>query len=104
MASIYKKRRSPFWFIQFIDHAGLRRNKSTGLRTDDPSQTVKARALRAQMEAKELNHDPGDIDGGGWDAWAGRRDAAPDRRGRASAELRHRVALRAPGLNGHEYL
>jgi integrase len=69
MASIYKKQRSPFWFIQFIDPSGIRHNKSTGLRTDDPGQTVKARALRAQMEAKELNHNPGNIDDGGWDSW-----------------------------------
>jgi integrase len=69
MASIYKKQRSPFWFIQFIGPDGIRRNKSTGLRTEDLSQTVKARALRAQMEAKELNHNAGHIDGGGWDTW-----------------------------------
>ena len=54
MASLYRKKRSPFWFIQFIDADGKRRNKSTGLRADDPGQTVKARALRAQLEAKEL--------------------------------------------------
>ena len=36
MASIYKKQNSPFWFIQFIDADGTRRNKSTGLRADDP--------------------------------------------------------------------
>src|SRR5580692_8745929 len=69
MASIYKKQNSPFWFIQFIDGDGIRRNKSTGLRTDDPAQTVKARALRAQLEAKELNRNVGGISGGGWDAW-----------------------------------
>ncbi len=69
MASIYKKPNSPFWFVQFIDGDGKRRNKSTGLRTDDPGQTVKARALRAQLEAKELNRTAGEISGGGWDTW-----------------------------------
>src|ERR1035441_7078919 len=69
MASIYKKQNSPFWFIQFIDADGTRRNKSTGLRADDPGQTVKARALRAQLEAKELNRNAGEISGGGWDTW-----------------------------------
>ncbi len=29
----------------------------------------KARALRAQLEAKELNRNAGEISGGGWDAW-----------------------------------
>jgi len=69
MASLYKKRHSPFWWIQFIDADGKRRNKSTGWRRDDPAQTVKARALRAQLEATELNRSAKDIGGGGWDAW-----------------------------------
>jgi hypothetical protein len=58
MASLYKKQNSPFWFIQFIDADGTRRNKSTGLRTDSPTETVKARTLRAQLEAKERNRSP----------------------------------------------
>ena len=69
MASIYRKEKSPFWFIQFIDADGTRRNKSTGLRADDPAETVKARTLRAQMEAKELNRTAGEISGGGWESW-----------------------------------
>ena len=69
MASIYRKNKSPFWFIQFIDADGTRRNKSTGLRADDQGETVKARALRAQMEAKELNRTAGEMSGGGWDTW-----------------------------------
>ncbi len=69
MASIYHKQNSPFWFIQFIDADGTRRNKSTGLRADDPGQTVQARALRAQLEAKELQHTAGERNGGGWDTW-----------------------------------
>jgi integrase len=69
MASIYRKQGSPFWFVQFIDTDGKRRNKSTGLRTDNPGETVKARALRAQLEAKELNRNAGEVSGGGWDTW-----------------------------------
>jgi integrase len=69
MASIYKRQRSPFWWVQFIDAHGERRNKSTGLRTDDPAETVKARALRAQLEAKELSRNAGEASGGGWDTW-----------------------------------
>ena len=69
MASIYKKKNSPYWFVQYIDAEGIRRNKSTGLRIDDPGETVKARALRAQLEAKELNRNAGEIKGGGWDTW-----------------------------------
>lgn len=47
----------------------MRRNKSTGLRTDDPAETIKARALRAELEAKELNRSNREISGGNWDTW-----------------------------------
>lgn len=69
MASIYRKDKSPFWFIQFIDSEGIRRNKSTGLRADDAGDTVKARTLRAEMEAKELSRTAGEVSGGTWEAW-----------------------------------
>jgi hypothetical protein len=69
MASLYRKKNSPFWFVQYIDAEGIRRNKSTGLRTDKPAETVKARALRAQLEAKELNRNAGEVKDGGWDTW-----------------------------------
>ncbi|MGA9778820.1 MAG: hypothetical protein WBS33_11180 [Verrucomicrobiia bacterium] len=69
MASIYRKQNSPFWFIQFIDSDGTRRNKSTGLRADIPGETVKARTLRAQLEAKELSRNAGEVNGGGWETW-----------------------------------
>jgi len=68
MASIYRKQNSPFWFIQFIDGNGKRRNKSTEFRADDPGETVQARTLRAQLEAKELSRTAGAL-GGGWDTW-----------------------------------
>lgn len=68
MASIYRKKNSPFWFIQFVDSNGKRRNKSTGLRATSPGETVKARALRAQLEAHELNRSEAN-DEGGWDGW-----------------------------------
>lgn len=70
MASIYRKKNSPYWFIQFIDGDGKRRNKSTELRADDPGATMQARTLRAQLEAKELSR-CGTVapQGGNWDAW-----------------------------------
>lgn len=69
MASIYRKKKSPFWFIQFKDENGTRRNKSTPYRTDNPGDTVKARALRASMETKELTRSGGALDEGGWENW-----------------------------------
>jgi integrase len=68
MASLYRKKHSPYWFIQFIDTNGRRRNKSSGFRADDAEQTVKARAFRAQLEATELTR-PASALGGGWDTW-----------------------------------
>ena len=90
MASIYKKHNSPFWFIQFLDADGVRRNRSTSLRTDNPAETVKARTLRAQLEAKELNRNAGEIRGGGWDTWGNTSN------GTAKALERYNATL-APG-------
>ena len=69
MASLYHKTRSPFWFIQYTDAEGIRRNKSTGLRTDNPGETVKARTLRAEMEAKELGRTGSTLAGEPWESW-----------------------------------
>ena len=69
MASLYRKKNSPYWFIQFIDADGKRRNKSTELRTDLPGETTQARTLRAQMEAKELGRSGRGPEGGGWETW-----------------------------------
>lgn len=68
MTYLYPKQNSPFWYIQFIDTDGHRRDKSTGLRTDDPNDTIKAKALRAEMEAKEYRRTP-DINSESWDTW-----------------------------------
>lgn len=69
IASIYRKRNSPFWWVQFIDASGARKNKSTGLLANDPGQTVRARALRAQLEAKELSRTESKTSHDSWDNW-----------------------------------
>lgn len=53
MAYLYRKKRSPFWYVQFVDSDGKRRDRSTGLRADDPNETAKAKSLRAELESKE---------------------------------------------------
>jgi integrase len=68
MSYLYPKHNSPFWYIQFIDSDGRKRDKSTGLRVDDPNDTVKAKALRAELEAKEYRRTPA-INSDGWDTW-----------------------------------
>ena len=69
MASLYRKQRSPFWFIQYVDASGVRRNKSTGLRTDNPGETVKARTLRAEKEVQELSRSGAAVSGETWENW-----------------------------------
>jgi integrase len=68
MAYLYKKDRSPYWYLVFMDSDQKERHRSTGLRADDPNDTTKARALRAEMEAKEHRRSP-DITGANWDTW-----------------------------------
>ena len=67
MASLYTIKRSPFWYVQYLDKTGHRKNVSTGLRHDDPGDTAKARILRANLEAKE-HAAGGNPESDGW-AW-----------------------------------
>jgi len=68
MAYLYRKARSPYWYLVFIDSDQMERHRSTGLRADDPNDTAKAKALRAEMEAKEHRRSP-DITRANWDTW-----------------------------------
>ena len=68
MAYLYRKSRSPFWYVVFFDAQGVERHRSTGFRADDPSETSKAKALRAELEAKEHHHAPG-AGRESWDSW-----------------------------------
>jgi hypothetical protein len=43
MAYLYRKNRSPFWYIQYINVDKIKHDKSTGLRADDPNNTIKAK-------------------------------------------------------------
>ena len=71
MAYLYRKERSPYWYLVFIDSDQKERHRSTGLRADDPNQTEQARALRAEKEALEHHRAP-NIDRGNWDTWVTR--------------------------------
>lgn len=68
MAYLYHKKRSPYWYIQYVDSERKKHDKSTGLRADDPNDTVKAKILRAQLEAKEYQRVPV-VNGAAWDSW-----------------------------------
>ncbi len=68
MAYLYRKNRSPFWYIQYVDSDRKKHDKSTGFRADDPNDTIKAKSLRAELEAKEYQRVPV-VNGAGWDTW-----------------------------------
>lgn len=54
MASLFKRDRSPYWWLKFRDKTtGLVVRRSTGLRFDDASETRKARELRRLREGEE---------------------------------------------------
>jgi hypothetical protein len=68
MAYLYRKHRSPFWYIQYIDADKIKHDKSTGFRADDPNDTIKAKVLRAELEAREYQRVPM-VNGAAWDYW-----------------------------------
>ena len=37
MAYLHRKKRSPFWYVQYLDSDRKKHDKSTGLRADDPN-------------------------------------------------------------------
>ena len=69
MASIVKRGDSPYWWVKFIDQdTGKQRFQSTGYRRDDLAATMKAKALRSELTARELvkkTHNQGER----WEAW-----------------------------------
>jgi hypothetical protein len=68
MAYLYRKTRSPFWYVVYFDNNRKEVHRSTGLRADDPNQTMEAKALRAELEAKEHRVAPVAAKDG-WDTW-----------------------------------
>jgi integrase len=68
MAYLYRKKRSPFWYVQYVDSGNQKHDKSTGLRADDPNETAKAKALRAELEANE-HRKVSATSTGSWDNW-----------------------------------
>lgn len=53
MATIYKRERSPFWWIKFVDETGAIKQQSTGCRIKSVQETREARKIRAQKEMTE---------------------------------------------------
>ena len=55
MATKYPKKRSPFWYVEFVDKDSIRRNQSSGLRCDSPKDTAEADILVAKLTAAEVS-------------------------------------------------
>jgi integrase len=68
MAYLYRRNRSPFWYVVYFDADKKEVHRSTGLRADDPNDTAKAKALRAELESRE-HHRASAVNGQGWDTW-----------------------------------
>ena len=68
MAYLYRKNRSPFWYVVFLNSDKKECHRSTGFRADDPEETEKAKELRNDCEAKELRHRPA-TNTGKWSEW-----------------------------------
>ena len=68
MAYLYRKARSPFWYVVYFDANRKELHRSTGLRADNPNDTAKEKALRAELEAKEYHRVPV-VNSEGWDTW-----------------------------------
>ena len=68
MAYLYRKDRSPFWYVVYFDADKKEVHRSTGLRADNPNDTAKAKALRAELESKEHHRVPV-VNSEGWDTW-----------------------------------
>src|SRR6266567_447187 len=69
MASLYKRKDSRFWWIEYFDLAGERRQESTKLRHDSTLETRKAHDLRRELTMRE--HDKLST-GEQWDVWVPR--------------------------------
>ena len=53
MAYLYRKKRPPFWHVVYFDASQKEVHRSTGLCADDPNDTSRAKAWRAELEAME---------------------------------------------------
>jgi integrase len=68
MAYLYRKPRSPFWYVVYFDTDRKEVHRSTKLRANNPNETAQAKALRAELEAAEHHRAPV-VNSEGWDTW-----------------------------------
>lgn len=54
MAFLYKRQRSPYWWVRWVTPEGDKKQVSTGFRHGVPADTRKARELCAKKALEEL--------------------------------------------------
>ena len=92
MSSLYQRKDSGFWWIEYVDAAGEKRQKSTKLRRGSKAETRKAREVQREMTSRELERSERDL-GELWAAWVPRFLA--QRYGGAGDDLTRRRYLAA---------
>jgi hypothetical protein len=70
MASLYRKKGSQYFWIEFRNATGERCQQSTKLRFDNPYETREARKLRDDLSRREREATPGRPEM--WHTWVGR--------------------------------
>ena len=72
MASLYKRERSPYWWIENIDTSGKRRQRSTKLRYAITAESRRARALRDELTRREQSEESRSDGTETWQTWVPR--------------------------------
>jgi integrase len=69
VASLYRRSGSPFWWVEYLDAAGKRRQKSTKHRYDVAGESRKAQELRRELAQREkFTFEQGEM----WETWVPR--------------------------------
>jgi site-specific recombinase XerD len=68
VASLYKRKSSPFYWIKYKDAGGVKQAHTTGFRYAVPAQVKKAKLLLQQKRLIELKTDKG-LAGDTWESW-----------------------------------
>jgi site-specific recombinase XerD len=70
MASLYKRARSPYYWIKYRDDVNQVQQESTGFRHGIPSETRKAQMVKNEKSLQELQINKHTVDES-WDLWVG---------------------------------
>lgn len=72
MASLFRRSKSPFWWLRYRPEGGKWRSDSTGLRVDSEEETCQAEVIRATWALRESENRGKEVSGYDWgwvDVW-----------------------------------